>query len=71
VARAVRSRLRASAVPQCAVREPGNIIGPDGRERYFATPMADHTKSGTAYLPPGQITAWGQGIAQVAETLAP
>jgi cytochrome oxidase Cu insertion factor (SCO1/SenC/PrrC family) len=47
------------------------FIGPDGRERYVAAPMADYTKSGTAYLPVGQLTAWGQGIAQLAETLAP
>ena len=46
------------------------FIGPDGRERYIAAPMADHTASGAAYLPADQITAWGQGIAQVAETLA-
>jgi cytochrome oxidase Cu insertion factor (SCO1/SenC/PrrC family) len=47
------------------------FIGPDGRERYLAMPMDDHTTSGTAYLPPGQITAWGQGIAQVAASLVP
>jgi cytochrome oxidase Cu insertion factor (SCO1/SenC/PrrC family) len=47
------------------------FIGPDGRERYIAIPMDDHGASGTAYLPPGQITAWGQGIAQVASTLVP
>jgi hypothetical protein len=32
--------------------------------------MADHTSSGTAYLPAGQITAWGNGIALIARTLA-
>jgi cytochrome oxidase Cu insertion factor (SCO1/SenC/PrrC family) len=47
------------------------FIGPDGRERYVAVPMDDHTASGTAYLPAGQITAWGQGIAQMAESLVP
>ena len=47
------------------------FIGPDGRERYIATPMDDHTASGTAYLPAGQITAWGRGIAQIAHTLVP
>ena len=47
------------------------FIGPDGRERYIADPMVDHTASGTAYLPAGQITAWGQGIAQVARSLVP
>jgi cytochrome c oxidase assembly factor CtaG/cytochrome oxidase Cu insertion factor (SCO1/SenC/PrrC family) len=47
------------------------FIGPDGRERYIAMPMDDHTASGTAYLPAGQITAWGQGIAQIAGSLVP
>ena len=47
------------------------FIGPDGRERYVAVPMVDHTTSGTAYLPAGQITAWGQGIAQIAGSLVP
>jgi cytochrome oxidase Cu insertion factor (SCO1/SenC/PrrC family) len=47
------------------------FIGPDGRERYVAVPMDDHATSGTAYLPAGQITAWGQDIAQVAESLVP
>jgi putative membrane protein len=47
------------------------FIGPDGRERYIAVPMDDHTTAGAAYLPPGQITAWGQGIAQLASTLVP
>jgi len=45
------------------------FIGPDGRERYIAVPMDDHTASGTAYLPAGQLTAWGRGIAQVAGSL--
>jgi cytochrome oxidase Cu insertion factor (SCO1/SenC/PrrC family) len=43
------------------------FIGPDGTERYIATPAADHTSGGAAYLPPGQVSGWGQGIAQVAE----
>src|SRR5206468_10866389 len=47
------------------------FIGPGGTERYIATPMADHTSSGTAYLPAGQIAAWGRGIALVAKTLTP
>ncbi len=46
------------------------FIDPAGRERFVAAPMADHTSSGTSYLPAGQITAWGQGIAQVARGLA-
>ena len=45
------------------------FIGPDGRERFLALPMADHTASGASYLPAGQVSAWGQGIAQVARTL--
>jgi cytochrome oxidase Cu insertion factor (SCO1/SenC/PrrC family) len=45
------------------------FIGPSGTERYVAAPMTDRTSSGTSYLPAGQITAWGRGIAQVAETL--
>jgi len=32
--------------------------------------MADHTSGGTAYLPAGQIAAWGRGIALVARTLS-
>ena len=46
------------------------FIGPDGRERFIATPMADHSKTGTSFLPSGQLAAWGAGIAQVARTLA-
>jgi cytochrome oxidase Cu insertion factor (SCO1/SenC/PrrC family) len=45
------------------------FIGPGGTERYVADPMADHTSSGTVYLPAGQIAAWGRGIALVAKTL--
>jgi cytochrome oxidase Cu insertion factor (SCO1/SenC/PrrC family) len=47
------------------------FIGPGGRERYIAVPMDDHTTSGAAYLPPGQIAAWGRGVAQVADSLVP
>jgi cytochrome oxidase Cu insertion factor (SCO1/SenC/PrrC family) len=39
------------------------FIGPHGIERYTAAPPAG---SGTAYLPPGEISGWGKGIAQVA-----
>ena len=42
------------------------FIDPDGQERYLASPMVDHTKSGSSYLPANQLDAWGQGIAQVA-----
>jgi len=45
------------------------FIGPHGTERYIADPAAGHAVSGAAYLPPGQISGWGQGIAQVAETM--
>ena len=46
------------------------FIGPDGIERYGASPMADYTNSGSAYLPTGQLTDWGRGIALVAKSLA-
>lgn len=46
------------------------FIDPNGQEQFIASPMADHTSSGASYLPAGQITAWGQGIAQVARALA-
>jgi protein SCO1 len=42
------------------------FIAPGGAERYIATPVADHA-GGAAYLPPGQISRWGRGIAQVTE----
>jgi hypothetical protein len=46
------------------------FIDPKGRERYLASPEADHTKSGASYLPVSKIAAWGQGIAQIAGLLA-
>jgi cytochrome oxidase Cu insertion factor (SCO1/SenC/PrrC family) len=46
------------------------FIDPRGRERYLASPMADHTRSGTAYLPLRQITEWSHGIALLARDLA-
>lgn len=45
------------------------FIDPSGRERFLASPMVDHTSSGASYLPADQVSAWGQGIAQVARTL--
>jgi cytochrome oxidase Cu insertion factor (SCO1/SenC/PrrC family) len=45
------------------------FIDPQGRERFVADPMADHTASGSSYLPAGQLAAWGQGIALVARQL--
>ena len=47
------------------------VIDPSGRERYVANPMVDHTKSGAAYLPPGQLAAWSRGIALVARSVSP
>jgi protein SCO1/2 len=41
------------------------FIDPNGTERYVTSPMVDHTKKGVAYLPPGQLAAWGKGIALV------
>jgi cytochrome oxidase Cu insertion factor (SCO1/SenC/PrrC family) len=46
------------------------FIDPQGRERYLASPMVDHTSSGSSYLPADQLAAWGQGIALVARQLA-
>jgi cytochrome oxidase Cu insertion factor (SCO1/SenC/PrrC family) len=45
------------------------VIDERGRERYLAMPMADHTKSGSAYLPASQLTSWGHGIAMLARNL--
>lgn len=45
------------------------FIGPNGHERFIATPMDYHTKSGAAYLPASQLTAWGKGIALVSRNL--
>jgi len=46
------------------------FIDARGGERFLATPMADHTANGSAYLPPSQIAAWAGGIARLAEDLA-
>jgi cytochrome oxidase Cu insertion factor (SCO1/SenC/PrrC family) len=46
------------------------FIDPSGHERFVAEPMDDRTASGTAYLPAGQLTSWGHGIALVARQLA-
>jgi cytochrome oxidase Cu insertion factor (SCO1/SenC/PrrC family) len=42
------------------------FISPQGKERYAAAPMVDHTMKGTAYLPASQLASWGRGIALVA-----
>jgi cytochrome oxidase Cu insertion factor (SCO1/SenC/PrrC family) len=46
------------------------FIDPQGRERFLASPIADHTASGSSYLPANQLASWGQGIALVARQLA-
>ncbi len=46
------------------------FIDPQGRERFLADPMVDHTASGAPYLPASQLASWGQGIALVARQLA-
>lgn len=55
---------------EAAAARPVYFIDPAGQERFIAAPMADRTSSGASYLPAGQISAWGQGIAQVARVLA-
>ncbi|MGH9086818.1 MAG: SCO family protein [Acidimicrobiales bacterium] len=45
------------------------FIGPNGHERYLAAPAVTHTKTGQAFLPTNQITAWGHGIATLARDL--
>jgi cytochrome oxidase Cu insertion factor (SCO1/SenC/PrrC family) len=46
------------------------FIDSHGRERYLAAPMASYAKAGAAYLPAGQIAAWGRGIASAAKSMA-
>jgi cytochrome oxidase Cu insertion factor (SCO1/SenC/PrrC family) len=45
------------------------VIDQRGRERYLAMPVADHTSSGTAYLPARDLARWGHGIALLARNL--
>lgn len=45
------------------------FIGPNGRERYLGVPMDDHNAQRKAYLPTGQLSSWGNGIALVAASL--
>jgi hypothetical protein len=45
------------------------FIDPQGRERFLASLMADHTAGRSSYLPAGQLSAWGQGIPLVARQL--
>jgi cytochrome oxidase Cu insertion factor (SCO1/SenC/PrrC family) len=46
------------------------FIGPTGQEMFLASPMADHTRKGTAFLPASQLAEWGHGIALLAGHLA-
>ncbi|HUZ35525.1 MAG TPA: SCO family protein [Streptosporangiaceae bacterium] len=46
------------------------FIDPQGREAFLASPMVGHTSKGTAFLPAGQLGAWGKGIALIARHLA-
>lgn len=42
------------------------FIGPNGRERDVAMPQDYLRPNGTGYLPAGQLSQWGQGIARYA-----
>jgi cytochrome oxidase Cu insertion factor (SCO1/SenC/PrrC family) len=46
------------------------FIDAQGRERFIASPMVDHTANGTSYLPLAQISDWAGGIAALARDLA-
>jgi cytochrome oxidase Cu insertion factor (SCO1/SenC/PrrC family) len=46
------------------------FIDSQGREAFLASPMADHTSNGTAYLPARQVAQWATGIALIAHHLA-
>jgi protein SCO1/2 len=46
------------------------FIDPQGNERYIASPMVDHTPSGTAYVPQDLLASWGHGIALVSTYLS-
>jgi cytochrome oxidase Cu insertion factor (SCO1/SenC/PrrC family) len=45
------------------------FIGPHGTERYTAAPPAQPIGGSTAYVPPGEISGWGKGIAQVVRAM--
>ncbi len=45
------------------------FIDPQGRERYLAFPMVDHTASGSAFLPAGTQQQWSTGLALVLRSL--
>jgi len=46
------------------------FIDAQGREAFLASPMVDHTKKGTAFLPAKQVAQWATGIALIAHHLA-
>jgi cytochrome oxidase Cu insertion factor (SCO1/SenC/PrrC family) len=45
------------------------FIDAQGRERFLASPMVDHTSGGMSYLPLAQISDWAGGIARLATDL--
>lgn len=45
------------------------FIDPRGRARFLATPVVDHTASGTSYLPAADQAAWGRGVALITRYL--
>jgi len=45
------------------------FIDAQGRERFLASPMVDHTAGGMSYLPLAQISSWAGGIARLATDL--
>jgi protein SCO1/2 len=45
------------------------FIGPDGRERFLGAPSDQRNMQGIAFLPAGQLTSWGKGIALVAQSM--
>jgi cytochrome oxidase Cu insertion factor (SCO1/SenC/PrrC family) len=45
------------------------FIDAQGRERFLASPMVDHTANGMSYLPLAQISDWAGGIARLAADL--
>ena len=45
------------------------FIDAQGRERFLASPMVDHTAGGMSYLPLAQISGWAGGIARLVTDL--
>ena len=46
------------------------FIGPDGRKRYVGVPSDERNAMGKAYLPSGQLSKWGKGLALVAQSMS-